>query len=239
MKRILLILLTCLTNIAYAEWETDIAPYLWASSLKGTQQVREFTFKVSEPFSQLIKELDFGTMLWIAVHDNNFGVFFNGVYSKVSDKLILDNIDIRTSSILTIDSAGVSYKLRSSPADRFYFEPYAGARYTLNNNKVSIGEINANQKNDWTDGIFGTRVIYNFSSSFDIQGSADYGLGTHSNSYNLSALLGYQSQTHFKCARFYLGYRFLHQNFHRGEGVTFYRWNMNVFGPVLGVLFHF
>ena len=219
-----------------ASWHYEVAPYLWASSMEGEQQSGSHRFHVNESFIKLLKHLDFGAMLYTSAYRDNWGVFFNGIYSKVSDSVNLDTLSIHTSSAMTIDSAGTSHRFNYSNGA---IEPYVGARYTLNNTKISIDTLPIKQKYNWTDAIIGTRLFYNISSAFNIEGSADYGQGGHSHSYNLSALLGYQSPTHFQNTRFYLGYRYLHQNYHHGEGKTYYLWDMNLFGPIAGFAYRF
>ncbi|MCA0402561.1 MAG: hypothetical protein LCH30_02065 [Proteobacteria bacterium] len=223
--------LLSLVNPAKATWNFEIAPYLWASGLEGTEQTGKHRFHVSKSFSELIKHLDLGAMLYVTAYQNNFGLFFNGIYSKVSDNLNLDEFHIHTSSTISVDSAGLSYKI---PLSQWTLEPYAGARYTFNGTKISINALHINKKYNWIDGILGSRIIYKVNSSFNIEGSADYGMGSHSNSYNLTALLGYQSLKHFKNTRFYLGYRLLHQNYHTGSGRQYFLWKMNLYGPVAG-----
>ncbi|MDP3269909.1 MAG: hypothetical protein Q8M40_12805 [Legionella sp.] len=237
MKKMFCVVLICTSQLTYAKWTVEVAPYIWASGLSGTQHTAGLKFKVSESFSELLRELDFGAMLWLAAYHDNAGIFFNGIYSKVSDKLRIDRLDIDLKSTLSIDSLGISYRLGENK--EWYFEPYAGARYTLNDNKVTINTLGINQKYNWTDAIAGTRLNYNVTSAFNVEGAADYGQGSHSHSYNFTALLGYQSPHHFKNTRFYLGYRFLHQNYHHGTGLRYYEWNMNIHGPVAGMLFRF
>lgn len=218
-------------------WNYELAPYLWASSLEGTQQTGSYRFHVSESFAELLKQLDFGAMLYAAAYHNNWGIFFNGIYSKVSDDIALDDLNIRTSSVMTINNAGLSYKI--TPAPQWTVEPYLGARYTLNDTNIAINLLNSKQKYNWTDAILGTRISYKVNPAFSIEGIADYGRGAHSSSYNLSALLGYQSPNHFKDTRFYLGYRFLHQNYHHGEDSTYYLWDINLLGPIAGFAYRF
>lgn len=238
MRKIVLTVLLIGNTTLHAAWKAEIAPYLWASGLDGTVQVADKKIKVSVPFSKLLKHLDFGAMLWVAAHQDRFGVFFNGLYSKVSDKQRIRNIGIGSTSTMIINAAGASYQVPLS-YEGLYLEPYAGARYTSNDTEVHISRFHAKQNEQWTDAIAGTRVNYNITSNFNVEGAGDYGQGDHSDSYNLSFLAGYQSPNHFKNTRFYLGYRFLHQNYTHGKGIHFYQWHMNIAGPVAGALFQF
>lgn len=231
-------LLSVVFSVQASPWNYEVAPYLWATSIAGTQQTGPYRFHVSESFTELLKHLDFGAMLYISAYRNNFGVFFNGIYSKVSDDInSLRDLHIHMASAMTIDTAGISYRIH--PNTSWVLEPYLGARYTLNSTKLDINNLNIKQKYNWTDAVVGSRLIYTFNRAWNIEGSADYGRGTNSYSYNLSALLGYQSPTHFKNTRFYLGYRYLHQNYDHGDQRAYYLWDMNLFGPIAGFVYRF
>lgn len=242
MKRILLGLLLISSGSLFAsDWQYDIAPYLWATSLKGETQIGNRQVEVNEPFSKLFKLLDFGGMLWVDAYHDKFGLFFNGVYSKVSAMRDLRSLELKVSSKLGIASAGASYRIFENQS--FIVEPYAGARYTntILTLAAHLGRFGlmAENKQEWTDAIGGSRFIYKFNPAWLVEGVADYGAGNNSNSYNLHAMLGYKSEKHFPNTRFYLGYRFLHQNYHHGQGINFYRWDMDLYGPILGFMARF
>lgn len=242
MQRILLVfLLVCSGNLVASDWKYDIAPYMWATSLKGETQLANRTVQVNEPFSKLFNYLDFGGMLWLDAYHDRFGLFFNGFYSKLSAQRDLRSLSLKLGSRLGIAAAGGSYRLFEN--EHFIVEPYAGARYTnaILTLSAHLGRfgISAENTEEWTDGMAGTRLMYKFNTSWRMEGGADYGAGHHSNSYNLHAMLGYQSETYFKNTRFYLGYHFLHQNFHHGQGIHYFRWDMDLYGPILGFALRF
>ena len=62
------------------------------------------------------------------------------------------------------------------------------------------------------------------------------GINNH-NSYDLQGYIGYKpvKPLFFENMTLYLGYRLLHQKYTTGSGLSFYAWNMNISGPLLGV----
>lgn len=216
-------------------WVIDVSPYMWATSVKGDVSLGNRTAHISESFLDLLKILDFGGMLWLDAHNDRLGFFYNGYYSKLStNKVALDTL-VTAASQLVISSAGASYRFSGAPESPFFVEPYIGARYTATRSSVSASQFGtAGLKEDWTDAIIGSRFNYTLSTASNIEGAADYGQASRSSSYNVMLLAGYQSAIHFKRTRFYLGYRYLHQNYGHGEGASLYRWKMNIFGPVAG-----
>ncbi|MGQ3891109.1 hypothetical protein [Legionella sp. CNM-4043-24] len=235
MKKYLLILgLLSAGNACSSPWVFDIAPYLWATSLNGDVSRGHKNLHVSESFIDLLKYLDFGGMLWLDAHKDRVGFYFDGFYTKLSDSGEVRSTAVSAVSKMTIDSAGVTYRVYGELGVGLSIEPFIGARYTATNTSVDVSFFGVGLKEHWTDALIGSRVNYSFNPAFNVEGRADYGQGDRSNSYNLSLLGGYQSPNHFKRTRFFLGYRFLHQNYGHGEGTDLYRWKMNIYGPVAG-----
>lgn len=236
MKKYLAILGLLGASTAYSSpWVFDAAPYMWGTSLGGDVALGHRKIHISDSFIELLKVLDFGGMLWLDAHKDKFGLFFDGFYTKLSTtKTFRANI-IDAASEMTIDSAGATYRVYGELGAGLSLEPYVAARYTATNTSISVSQLgNGFNKQHWTDAVIGTRVNYSFNPAFNVEGRADYGQGDRSSSYNVSVLGGYQSPNYFKRTRFFLGYRYLHQNYGHGEGAQFYRWKMNLYGPVAG-----
>lgn len=236
MKKCLLVMsLVAASSAQAAPWIFDVAPYMWATSLNGDVSLGHKKIHVSDSFSKILKVLDFGGMLWLDAHKDRLGIFFDGFYSKLSTSKCYRADIIDAASEMTIDSAGATWRLYGESGKGWSLEPYLAARYTATNSSVSVSRFGVGLKEHWTDAVIGTRANYTFQNpAFNVEGRADYGQGDRSNSYNLSLLAGYQSAQHFKRTRFFLGYRYLHQNYGHNESDRLYRWKMNIYGPVIG-----
>jgi len=240
MKKYLLALGLICSGSSYAEpWVFDVAPYMWGTSLSGNVSLAHRNIRVSESFFDLLKYLDFGGMLWLDAHKDRVGFFFDGFYTKLSTSRDVRSTVVSVLSTMTIDSAGVYYRLLGDPDVGFSLTPYLAARYTATKTDVSVSRFDVGLKEHWTNAVIGTRVNYNFNPYFNLDGRADYGQGYRSSGYNLILLAGYQSPNHFKRTRFFLGYRYLHQNYGHNEGLNLYRWKMDIYGPVAGFRMRF
>jgi hypothetical protein len=242
-----LLLLSCLfffcTNTFAAPWRFEVAPYLWAVSMNGRTSVGPGTIHIDEDFSDILKQLNFGAMLYASAHKDAFGTYFNGVYAVLSNSDNIDNIHISGKNKFGIFGAGVSYIVFAKElanAQKISLEPYAGFRYTLNNTTIDIGRFSLTKNVNWTDPVIGLRLDYAFNKPWSVTLMGDVG-GTNASthySYNASAILGYQPPS-WSSTRLFLGYRLLDQHYQTGSGINFYDWNMKISGPMLGIGFSF
>jgi hypothetical protein len=221
-------------------WQFEIAPYLWGINMNGTVGVGPVKSHLNESFSDLLSHLNFAAMLYAAAHKENFGVYFNGIYSITSDNMSINAINVNGQNKFGIYAAGVSYIFYNE--NYLQIEPYLGFRYTLNNTTININNFSFKKNVNWTDPVIGARLNYDFTKSWSGILTGDIG-GTNTSthySYSAAALVGYHPVgISFKYMTTYLGYRLLQQHYQTGSGVNFYNWNVRLFGPLIGVAFNF
>jgi len=228
-------------------WKFEVAPYLWAANMNGRTSIGPATVHINQSFSDILKHLNVGGMLYAAAHKDRFGIYFNGVYVNVSDgshlSTNLGNINTHLNNRYSIVGAGISYivvdKMFAS-GGQFTLEPYLGFRDTINNTSVKINKLSFKKNVSWTDPVVGIRLDYLFNKVWGILAQGDIGGVNASTQYSYSwgAFLHCRpsSWTH---AQMYLGYRLLDQRYQTGSGRSFYDWNMKLFGPLLGLSFNF
>jgi hypothetical protein len=148
-------------------------------------------------------------------------------------------------------TAGVAYEVYRTPFPSLNnfsylaFNPYIGARDTLNNTKLtlraSIFDISGSNNQNWVDPIIGLRLNWILNRAWSLTAAGDVGgvnTTTHY-SYNVLGLIGYSPQTHWTNTTVYLGYRLLDQHYEHGTGLGKYNWNMKIAGPLLGLAIKF
>lgn len=224
-----------------SDWHFRIAPYLWAINMNGTTQLGTRRVHIDESFSDILKDLDYAGMLWLEADKGNVGIFLNALYSVLSDSAQDGILSLNAKAHFGLISGGISYLIYQR--NGFAFTPYAGFRYTLNDNKLTASipslQITLKDNQHWIDPLIGARLLYQFNAPWSFTLAGDIG-GTNTStdfSYNWLALLGYHPQTRLKCATFYAGYRLLGQNYQRGTGASTYVWKVKIAGPILGVAF--
>lgn len=227
-----------------APWTFELAPYLWATNMNGKVGVGHVSATIDQSFSDLLRHLDFGAMLYGTAHKDNFGLYGNAMYIILSDSAERDHfINIHAKNHFGIFGAGISYIVwqhQFTNSQKISLEPYAGARTTLNNTTVTVNGFHFKKDVNWTDPVIGLRTAYNFNRCWATHLIGDIG-GTNTSthySYSASAFLSYQG-VKWQHVKTYLGYRFLKQHYETGSGINFYNWNMKLFGPVLGIGFIF
>lgn len=228
-------------------WQIEITPYLWAIGMNGRTQIGNNTAHIDQTFSDILKELDFGGMLWMSAKKNKFGLYGNAVYAVLSDSKHDGPFSADVHNRYGIFGAGISYEVfryctaQGCPRAQsiFYVEPYAGFRYTLNDTSITVAYLSASAhgvKNvHWTDPIIGLRLNYLLNKAWLAQLSGDIG-GTNGSthySYSWAAILGLSPKS-LPHSSFYVGYRLLDQRYQTGSGTSLYNWNMKLAGPVLG-----
>src|SRR5690606_14754911 len=99
------------TAAAARGWSLTITPYMWASSLKGDAALYNIPARVDVPFSQTLKELQFGVMGAADLRIGKFGAYLNGEYAKVASDKRLSRLTLGVGMKNYLVSGGVYYRI--------------------------------------------------------------------------------------------------------------------------------
>lgn len=232
------------------KFHLEVAPYLWALNMNGTIKVGEQTIHLDQDFSDILQQLKYGGMLWLDLRKGKWDIFLNSLYADLTDSAKNDFASVDETTNFGLFTLGAGYEIyrhyfNTCTCSAFTVSPYAGARYTLNDVKVTLnlptGSISASDNQHWTDPIVGAKLGFILTQSWVVTLAADVG-GTNTNtdySYNFNAILGYKPQKFLKNTSFYLGYRALTQHYVTGSGSDYFKWDMRLFGPIVGVSYTF
>lgn len=226
------------THLFASPWNVEVTPYLWAINMNGTVTIGHKTTHIDQRFTDLLKHLDLGGMLYVTAHQDNLGFYLNGIYAALSDAGDADHISVSVHNKFGIVGAGISYIIFNHA--KLKLEPYAGFRHTFNNTTLKIDDLSFKKKVKWTDPVLGLQFDYDFNPCWGTTLVGDIGGISASTqySYTAGAFLKYQP-CYWQHIKTYLGYRLLSQHYETGSGSQFYDWNVKIFGPVLGIGFTF
>jgi hypothetical protein len=246
-KIIFIILTAFFVNYTVAAerfWTLDIAPYFWAINMNGKTGVADYDARLRQNFGDILQQFQGGGMLWLDAHNKYFGVFANLLYSELSQTQDIRNIPIKIRNQFGIFSLGVNYSLPdiNLPYEqKIIADILAGIRTTVNNTKLTAPIITIKNNEQWTDPLFGLKLTYKFYPRWNLVLLGDAGGIDNHYSYDFQGYLGFNPEKVFNLdnVRFYLGYRLLHQTYRPGSGLDAYLWDMNIFGPLIGVNFAF
>lgn len=231
-------------------WDVWIAPYLWALSMEGDAAIGHRKADVDVPFSDIVKDLNFGLMAFLDARKGKLGFFLNPILSRLKDEESVHGLDIDVTSDSAIIAAGAYYRVLEThfrsgdggTSNRFIVEPYLGARWTYLRAKIDFGGIgDLDESVDWLDPIIGARMLMDLSPQWDLVLGADlggFGVGSDA-SWNVQALFGYRFKMGQRDAILRFGYRALHQDYETGSGGTRFKWDVTQQGPMLGLALRF
>jgi len=226
-------------------WRVIFSPYVWGASLTGNAGLMGRSTSVDVPFKDILNNLDMSFMGNIEITNGTYGAYFDGQYTKTSQKEdVLDRqlgLDI-TSTTLT---GGVFYRIYQHDLDGltyygrqrvFAIEPTAGIRWTQIKAKLNVDPFTESRQANWTDPFIGTRVLYDIGERWNISAEADiggFGAGTKL-SANGQIYLGYRTRVFNLPTIWRVGYRALYQDYRDDDSREKFKYDVTQHGPVVG-----
>lgn len=230
------------------QWQFVFIPYLWAMGVDGDVTVRGLKKHVDADFSDIIqKDFDIGAQAHFAVRKDEWALFVDGTYVRVSPGAERAGVTVGLKQELALVEFGGFYRLQEwcpgvRGARRVSLEALAGGRWWYLSSDVTavVDELvlTAGGRKDWIDPIVGLRTQLDLTDDVALLVRGDIG-GFHvgSNlSWNVSALLGYQF---YPGAALLAGYRFLYVDYDEGSGKNLFKLDVLFSGPEVGIAFFF
>ncbi|MBP1749859.1 MAG: hypothetical protein H6Q52_2398 [Deltaproteobacteria bacterium] len=235
------------------KWQVEITPYFWAASLAGDVTIKGLDTHINESFTDIAKYIDSGGMLHLEARKGNWGFFADGMYLKLSDSGSSSGQLGFLSGDATIEEWIVElggfyrigrWSLGDSKETRLSLDALGGARYwwvkgSLDFSAPNLAIFTDNSKSkEWVDPFIGLRAQANLTRnlSFHLRGDiGGFGVGSDF-SWNAYGLFGY---TFTPSISAYLGYRALAVNYESGSGSSKFKYDVTMYGPVMGMGFRF
>ena len=233
------------------KWEVEVTPYFWAASLRGDVMVKGLDANLNLSFLDLAEYLDVGGMAHMEIRKGDWGIFTDGMYMKLSATgdavapragLVGGNVKIEE----WIVELGGMYRIGQWTPDerKVSLDVLGGGRYwdlkgTLNFSAPAVGfYFDNNKSKDWVDPFVGLRMTANLTRDFYFQARADVGgFGVGSDfSWNASGIFGYSFTPSVNA---WMGYRGMMVNYESGSGSNKFKYDVTMYGPVMGVGFKF
>jgi hypothetical protein len=229
------------------QWVIRVAPYLWATSLDGNATVKGIKSDVDLSFSDILKDLSLAGMLLADVQKGNFGVAVNGVFARLSPDN--DANGVRIKSIADLLQLGVAPYYRvvdwiyrttaSGKPMRLIVEPEAGFRFTYLRAELDVrhGGPSVDESESWVDPIIGSRFAIDLSERWNLSAEGNVGgFGVGSDlAWNVQGFVGYKTSLFGVPTTLAAGYRALHQDYDHDN----FKWDVTMYGPVLGAVLRF
>ena len=207
----------------HAEWNYQVTPYLWASSLDGTTAVAGQDIDFSAEFSDLVSYLDAGFAANFTAQSDTWGYFIDGNFVKLK----ADELGLKSGIDAAVDQkiveAGISYSL----SDQFNF--IAGGRYQKVDEDITVPIIGTlNGGDSWMDGFIGATWQPVNTDKWMLRLSGDIGAGDSDSVRQARIGGGYRFN---KTWSILLAYRYLSTDFESDK----FKWDVDQSGLGIGL----
>jgi opacity protein-like surface antigen len=223
------------------EWKQEIAPYLWGSGMSGTTGVGDLAVETNMSFSDILDNLEFGFMGAYRATKDRYSIMFDGLYMGLGATQKGPNGILK--SDMDMDQLGLEGDVGYALNDRFTI--FGGLRFTDLEAKVKItssgplgGEVSAKLKQSWVDPVIGAYYTWPLSDKWSTTLRGDIGgFGVGSDfAWQGIATLRWQVSPRTGVV---VAYRYLDVDYESGKGDDYFKYDMAVSGPAMGVVFTF
>lgn len=241
----LLVTLGAASGAQAADWTHTITPYMWGAGMDGKSAIGPVEADVDLSFGDIWDNLDIGGMMsYRGERDDRLVVMLDAIYMNLSaDKTHAEGpVQVYAEAGIqqTAIEGDVGYRLTD------HVITYAGLRYNDINADLKVvrtgpgpGETRTPGTNEsWVDPIIGAIGEYPLSDTWTVALRGDMGgfgmgsdfawQGTGSVTWQASELVSVVG-----------GYRYIHMDYDNGSGLGYFKYDMGMSGPFLGVGFTF
>jgi hypothetical protein len=233
-------------------WEFHVAPYLWAISMNGDATVKGQKADVDVSFSDIWDELNFAFMAEYEARKGHWGLWGNTIYANLGkSNANVGGLEIEPKVNVLWQGVGGFYRLGAwdladAPGKKtpsVTVDTFLGARYTYLDVKLDIkGNPNVNADKQWVEPLVGVRTRWDLSERWTINLTGDIGGVAFGSDFAWDAvgLIGYRFNLFGEDnAWAFAGYRALSQDYTDGSGNDKFKWDVTLYGPILGLLIRF
>jgi hypothetical protein len=237
-----------------SRWEFIIAPYFWMASISGDVTVKGITTHVDVPFSDVLKDLDFGGEVHVEAWKDRWGLFLDATYMNLSvdGQGVLPRRGPASAEVgmqeWLVEFGGM-YRVATWPLGKdgkttLTLDGLVGGRYwnMFASIDLSIPKtgtfLGVSDRKEWVDPFVGARMELSLNEKFKLALRGDVGgfdVGSKF-TYNAIGVVGYDIS---RVVSIWLGYRVLGVNYESGSGFNKFQFDVTMYGPITGILFRF
>ena len=219
-------------------WEFNLAPfYLWAVSMDGDMTVKGNTSSLQPDFSEIASNLEgIFTVHFEGMHNSGWGFLTDVSYLNLGGQQTTPGplpitLDVDFTNVM-VELAGVyRISLGENALDLI-----GGIRYYGLDTEIDVigAPPRVDKDKDWTDAMLGARYTWTITDRWIFMARGDIGFGGSDLAWNLAGLFNYQPWKHVSLL---FGYRYMDIDYKDGSGADLFRYDVTMYGPLLGVNF--
>ncbi|UCC85274.1 MAG: hypothetical protein JSW46_10335 [Gemmatimonadota bacterium] len=214
-------------------WRFTVAPYLLFPYMDGSLTVRGIEVDVNAEPGDIFDKLQFGAMLYLEASNGTWGISLDGLYMDLEQTG--ERLELLTARMKQGAVELVGYRRVAEWA-----EVLLGGRLNVLSGSL-VGEggiIDAKDDKVFFDPFVGARLQVPNTWKWRLALRGDLGgFGVGSDfAWQIYPLVGYRFSRLFEVA---IAYRWIDMDYKTGSAGEEFRYNMTIFGPEVGLLFHF
>jgi hypothetical protein len=221
-----------------AEWKHEVAPYVWGSGMDGTTTVGTVAADVDMSFGDILDNLEVGFMGAYRATRDRWSVTVDGIYMGLGGHgrgpagFVKADVDLDQTA-LEVD---VGYEVIER------LTVYGGLRYVDLSVNVDtsgpLGSQSGDMDENWVDPVIGLYYAIPFAGQWTATFRGDiggFGIGSDF-AWQGAATLRWQFAPRWGALA---AYRYIDMDYENGKGSDYFRYDMAISGPALGVVFTF
>lgn len=224
---------------AHAEgWTHEIAPYMWGAAMSGTTGVADVEADVSMSFGDILSNLDLGFMGAYRGTNDKFEITLDTIYMSLGADGKGPNGLLKADA--TMDQGALEADAGYRVSERFTV--YGGLRYNDIQSDVKVtgplGTHKASLSENWVDPVIGAHYTLPINDKWSTTLKGDVGGFGVGSDFAWQGMLSvrWQSTPTFGVLA---AYRYIDMNYENGKGANYFKYDMAMSGPALGVVFTF
>jgi hypothetical protein len=222
------------------QWSFKVAPYFIFPNMNGSATIGGITADVDASPGDVFDKLQFGAMLFFEAATPKFAFTLDGLYMNLGQKGQTPITGRETEADMKQFAAQANFLWRLAP----WAEIGLGGRLnTIEGGlKVAEGEVlpgrDVSQTKTWVDPLIAVRLTAPLESKWHLGIMGDYGgFGIGSDyAWQVFPFVGYRFSQLFELGA---GYRAIGMKYETGSGDDLFIYDMTIFGPQIGLVFHF
>jgi len=238
------------TFSAYADdWEFEIAPYIFGTSLSGETGVAEVTSEIDMSFGDVLDHLDSALMATFVASNGQWSIMADGFYAKLEGEGAkswsgpggINSLtgDLEISVTQQIYQLMLAYRMSDEGT---VVDLFGGFRYTQLDNDLQLtvtggptlpgGGLSVDDSKSWVDPIVGARFLTPVSDNWTFMTYLDFGFGQGESNGSYQAMAGFNWDGGGSWGMKF-GYRYLNWDYEDDD--SGYIWDMVMEGLYAGV----
>lgn len=219
-----------------SDWERTLVIYVLGAGIDGEAQLGAAVANADQSFSDILENLDVGGMGAFRASKWPWTHTIDAIYVGLSDEATVPGVNFNVEVDQLIASYDIGYELTEN------LEALAGLRYNSIDVDLTVRTLSATLSSagdkDWLDPYVGLsgRIPLTDTLALTLRGDiGGFDIGSKL-AWQAVVLLDWRFSETFLAA---LGYRVLDTDYEDGSGARFFRYDVTMSGPALGIGWRF